>query len=289
LLPRLKNQTLESIYFGGGTPSSLKQELIEKLLKDLKSYFNFSQTIEISFECNPEDANKDFLQALSALGITRISFGIQSLNHSFLKILGRRHSPEDCRQAIATAKNVGFTNINADLMTCLPNQTSEELEQDIDSYLELELAHYSVYELTVEVATPFYSRSLRGELPLPDEDLALKMLKTIAQKFTQRGYDNYEISNFSKPGFSSKHNLGYWSGWEYLGLGCGAHSYFYHEENKRVSAQRFANVSSVSAYKAKILQAKIPFAWTENLPFEKLSKDLILTGLRKLQGFQCAR
>lgn len=204
-----------SIYFGGGTPSLLQPSELEEFL----SYFSYDQkTCEITLECNPITLTDNYLEELSSTDINRISLGIQSLNPTFLKYLNRRHSPELVQEVISQLREKGFKNISGDLIYGIPTQTKEDLEADIEKFLNLDLDHISIYCLSLDSDSKLY-----GDVDkLPQDELASEMYQLICTKLELAGFKQYEISNFAKSGFESKHNLSYWEQKDYLGIGAGA-------------------------------------------------------------------
>ena len=212
-------RSVSSVYIGGGTPSLLGKNIVP-LMKSVFDNFDVLPQAEITAEANPESA-KDFLQPAMDAGINRISIGIQSSSDKMLKTLGRLHNPDEAKAAVLKAESVGFKNISGDLMIALPGSDISDLDRDIDFLLSLPLNHISTYILKAEKNTPLYSkRSL-----LPNEDTAAKMYLHTCWRLQNAGFSHYEISNFAKPGFEGKHNLGYWQCGEYLGVGPGAHSF----------------------------------------------------------------
>lgn len=210
----------DTVYFGGGTPSLLSAQQISAVL----SAADISDGAEISVECNPESADLAYLCGLKAAGVNRISFGIQSLNNAELKALGRLHSAGKAVEAIASAEKAGFGNISADIMLATPVQTAESLSRTLDLLLKLPLTHVSAYLLKVEKGTPLsLDRSLLEKVP--DEDDTADMYLMTAEKLSAAGFEQYEISNFSRKGFECRHNLKYWRCKEYFGVGPSAHSF----------------------------------------------------------------
>ena len=228
--PSLQDYTVDTIYIGGGTPSVLPHKLLKKLIEAIKKNCNISNMAEFTMEVNPASGIKKTLQKIKKYGINRISIGLQSADDNELLELGRIHTKADFDACFNAAREVGFNNISVDLMFSLPNQTLENFDKSIDYVLSKKPEHISVYSLKVEENTPFYQK--KDNLNLPDENTDRSMYEHAVNKLAKFGYDQYEISNFSKKGFQSAHNLKYWNCQEYLGLGVSAHSYF---ANKRFS------------------------------------------------------
>lgn len=223
-----------SVFFGGGTPSILEAEQIGKILTLLKERFEFLEDVEISIECNPGTANQQKLEAYRAYGINRISFGLQSADNEELKLLGRIHTWEQFLETYQSAREAGFSNINVDLMSSLPGQSVDSWKATLEKVLALEPEHISAYSLIIEEGTPFYERyeadaRLReeGEVPeyLPSEDAEREMYRLTEVMLQRAGMKRYEISNYAKEGYECRHNVGYWTGTEYVGFGLGASSY----------------------------------------------------------------
>ncbi len=222
--PRAKERIVDTIYFGGGTPTLLPIDDFSKILQTVASHYTLSSDCEITAECNPATADFAYLSSLRALGVNRLSIGLQSVHENELRALGRAHSFADFKAVFADARRAGFDNISVDLMYGIPNQTEESFRASIASLCDLEPEHISSYGLKIEDGTPF-SR-MQESLLLPDEDTEYRMYCLLTHELEKRAYHKYEISNFAKAGRHSRHNLRYWHGEEYLGFGVAAHSYF---------------------------------------------------------------
>lgn len=214
-----------TLYFGGGTPSILEPREMERLLEVLHASFEIRPDCEFSFEMNPDDAEPVKLRAFRNLGMNRVSLGVQSLNDALLKEMNRPHDSKQAAQAVSFLREAGFENISLDLIAKLPGQKLEDFEASIQSAIQLNASQVSIYDLDVHEKTIFGARRREGRLVLPSEEIHFQMLETAEDLLAAAGYDHYEITNFSKPGFQSKHNLIYWHNEEYLGLGPGAFSY----------------------------------------------------------------
>ncbi len=228
-------EPLKSAYFGGGTPSLLSAEQLKRLSDALLTLFPPEKDAEITVEANPGTLKPDLLKAARDAGINRLSLGVQAKQDRLLKILGRIHSFEEAAQAVELAFAAGFHNISCDVMFALPKQTDEELLETLESVCRFGIQHISCYSLILEEGAPLKKRVLSGELPLPDEETCRRMQLKVVDSLEARGFLRYEISNFALPGFESQHNMVYWTGGEYLGLGCSAHSY--------MRGERFCNPS----------------------------------------------
>lgn len=218
----------DTVYLGGGTPSLLGGERLCKILETAKTAFRITEGAEITLEANPADDLLNTLESVKNAGVNRLSLGVQSAVSDELKILGRRHTNQDVVKTVADAKRVGIGNISCDLMLGIPNQTEKSLNESIDFLLTLEIPHISVYLLKIEQGTPFYQ--MADSLDLADDDKAAALYLQAAARLKEAGYEHYEISNFAKKGYESRHNLKYWNLEEYLGLGPAAHSFM---EGKR--------------------------------------------------------
>lgn len=233
-----ENMTVDTVYFGGGTPTLLPICEFEKIMESVSTSFSLADDCEISSECNPATADREYLGELRKLGVNRLSIGLQSAQEEELMALGRVHSYEDFVNTYTYARAAGFENISADLMYGIPQQTLASFEDSIDKLISIEPEHISAYGLKIEEGTPF--GKVADKLTLPDEDTEWEMYELLGNKLAKSGYDKYEISNFARAGYESRHNLKYWTGEDYLGFGVSAHSLFLGE--------RFANSRDISAY-----------------------------------------
>lgn len=219
--PMLADRMADTVYFGGGTPSLLGGKRLSKLLQILSSRFSIAPHAEITVECNPDSMDADLLHVLRKAGVNRLSIGVQSAHDAELHLLGRRHTFAQACTAVRNAQQAGFDNISVDLMYGLPGQSEQMLLQSVDALLALHPQHLSCYSLKLEPGTP-----MGQEQPvLPDDDAQADWYLSLCARLTQAGYIHYEISNWAKPGFYSRHNSRYWTLSDYLGLGPGAHSY----------------------------------------------------------------
>jgi oxygen-independent coproporphyrinogen-3 oxidase len=216
--------TANTIFFGGGTPSLLQPDQIGALIRTCRESFEMPVGGEITMECNPGSVTLDYLRAVKAQGVNRLSFGAQSADLNELKLLGREHSFEQVVSAIRNARAAGFEAVNVDLIFGLPHQHLETWQRTLDSALEIDPDHISLYALTIEQGTPMHDWVRRGEVPYPDPDAAADMYEYAERTLGAAGYDHYEISNWCKPGHECQHNLIYWRNEPYFGLGAGAHS-----------------------------------------------------------------
>jgi len=228
--------TADTVYVGGGTPTCLGARLLGKVIQEAKNRFPVAPDAEITVECNPESTDKKILDMMKKQGVNRLSFGVQSADDNELKALGRVHTFDEVKTAVALAKERGFINISLDLMYGLPGQTKEGFLDSVAKCLVLEPTHLSCYSLTLEPATPMG----RLKLPLPDDDAQADVYLALCEFLREKGFEHYEISNFAKPGYSSRHNRKYWDLSDYIGLGPGAHSF--------MNGKRFEFARDVKAY-----------------------------------------
>lgn len=237
-----------TVYMGGGTPSVLPAELMEKLLVRLQNVFGTAEDCgqgkempwEFTVECNPGTIAPAYLKMLRRYGVNRLSFGVQTFDDVLLKRIGRIHTGAQAREAMELARAAGFRNVSMDLIYGLPDETIEMLQHDLETMISLQPEHISIYGLQLEEGTAFARMKEMGKLSLPDDDTVEAMYDAMTSFLPQHGYARYEISNFAKPGFESRHNLSYWQDVPYLGLGAAAHSY--------LEGQRYENVRDIPAY-----------------------------------------
>ncbi|MBI4201641.1 MAG: radical SAM family heme chaperone HemW [Chloroflexi bacterium] len=249
-------QSVATIFFGGGTPSYLPPQHIQRLLDTARNYFQVLDTAEVSLESNPGDITPERLGAWRAAGVNRLSIGVQSLDDGLLQLLGRRHTASQAMGAYCAARDTGFANVNLDLMFGLPGQTLAQWRDTLEHTLALGPAHLSMYCLTLEEGTPLEAWVRTGKVPEPDPDLAADMYELAQRLAAEAGYRQYEISNWSLPGREARHNLAYWRSQPYLGVGPGAHSY--------LGGWRFAVIKSPARYVQRVeaCAGLAPAGWT---------------------------
>ena len=236
----LKTHKITSVFFGGGTPSYIKESYIKNILDQLRSRFDINSNAEITLESNPVDLNIRKLTNLLEMGINRLSIGIQSFSDPLLTKLGRNHDKNTALRSIQNTLQAGFKNFNVDLMYGIPTQTVAQWQSSLETINRFKITHLSTYNLTFEKGTPFYSWRKQGKLNNLSDKKTEEMYLMQKEYLPQIGFEHYEISNWSKPNMKSKHNLRYWSGKEYLGIGAGAHSY--------LNNKRFSNIKSPKSY-----------------------------------------
>jgi oxygen-independent coproporphyrinogen-3 oxidase len=268
-----KYTSLETIYIGGGTPSSLDLGLLETLLKTIKETIPLNNIIEYSIETNPNDLTKEFAELIFSYGVNRVSIGVQTFHQKHLTFLGRTHNQQDVYNGIEVLKETGFTNISVDMMFSLINQTLEELQEDITKVLALGINHISYYSLILEEKTKLYYMYEHDKVTLNEDDLEAKMYDLVINELESNGFKQYEISNFAKDGKTSLHNLSYWTNKEYLGLGSGSHSLY----NK----QRFFHINNVKEYISNV--SKKQFLEYDYYEYDTITDEMIL-GLRLTKG-----
>jgi len=261
---------VKSIYIGGGTPSVLSMTNLNKLFNIIK-LFKVSNNCEFTFECNVNDINEEFLSLLKENGVNRLSIGVESFNEYNLKYLNRKHDKKDIIKNINLAKKY-FDNINVDLIYALPIETMFTLKKDISEILKLDVSHISTYSLIIEPHTAFYNKKIK---PI-DEELDAKMYEYICKKLAKNGYIHYEVSNFSKVGKASIHNMTYWSNQEYYGFGLGSHGF--------INSVRYENTRNFNKY----LERRFRLNEVLMSTIEDMENELML-GLRKLEGINIVR
>lgn len=234
----LSHRRVDTVYLGGGTPTVLDGEELATILHTVKGCFALKEDAEITVECNPVTGAEPLLRRLREAGVNRISIGVQSAVAEELKLLGRPHGFGEVTEVFAAARRAGFENISADVMFGIPAQTVQSFSQTLEAVLELSPTHISAYGLRIEEGTPFYG--MQKSLPLPDEDAEAEMAERVAARLRSAGYEHYEISNYAKSGYRSRHNMRYWLGADYLGFGPGAHSY--------LDGERFETARDRAAY-----------------------------------------
>ena len=244
----LERPTLASVFFGGGTPSYLPPNDLQRLMDAIREAFALPAHVEATLEANPGDCSPGRLAAMRDAGFNRVSIGVQSFSDAELAMLGRRHDAARAAQAVRDARNAGFENVSIDLMFGLPGQPVAVWERSVEQAIRLETDHLSAYSLTLEPGTPLEADVRLGRTPEPDPDLAAEMYLRAQTMLGDAGLQQYEISNWAKPGMESVHNLAYWRSLPYLGVGPGAHSYLYGVGGLDAFGVRFANVNPPRAY-----------------------------------------
>lgn len=271
----LANLTIETVYFGGGTPSLLKTSELDLILKSLASNFDLSEVKEFTLEANPDDLNSDYLGYLQTTPINRLSIGIQSFESAHLTWMNRVHSAEEAEESVKLAKAFGFQSLSLDLIYGLPNLSQAQWESNIEKVLALDPDHISAYCLTVEPGTALAHEVKKGKVKLIEEEVAEAQFIYLRKRLLENGYEHYEISNFAKPGKFALHNTNYWKGLTYLGIGPGAHSFS--------GPQRSWNVSHNLQYIDALMSGHLPLE-KENLTVNNQVNEYIMTSLRTQWG-----
>lgn len=273
---------INTIYIGGGTPSFIDSKHIVYIINAIKESFNVKENAEITIEVNPRTVTKNKLEDYIKCGINRISIGLQTTNNELLKQIGRIHTYEQFLETYNLIRMVGFNNINVDLMLALPNQTIKDLEDSLNKVIMLKPEHISVYSLILEEKTKLYDLVESGKLELLDENIEREMYWKVKNVLEQNGYKHYEISNFAKQGYESKHNLNCWNQEEYLGIGLAAHSYLH--------SKRYSNTENLEQYINKLLDEEgiknDIVTVHEEQTLEDKQKEYMLLGLRKIEGIK---
>ena len=280
------NQKISTIYFGGGTPSILTAVQFTNIFEALHDTFDIDDCDEITVEANPgTNLTHEYLNALQRLGVNRLSLGVQSFDDDLLRILGRIHNSNEAIEAVNLAKSI-FENVSLDLMYDLPNQNLKTLKNTIATAIKLNPQHISIYGLEIEESTAFGRLNELGQLNLPNDEESDKMYEYIMNELPKHGFNRYEISNFAKASFESKHNLGYWSDVTYLGFGAGAHSYINSECGMQNSefGLRFSNVTDVQEYIKGVDKCL-----EEIVNKERAMEEFCFLSLRKAEGINTER
>ena len=271
---------LRTLYIGGGTPTALSAQQLAYLLTELPKVMDLSEVEEFTIEANPGDLDPDKIAVLKDSQVNRVSLGVQTFDNKMLKRIGRSHQEQDIYDNIRHLKQAGFDNISIDLIYALPGQTMDQVKENVAKAIDLDIPHMSLYSLILENHTVFMNRMRRGKLPLPKEELEAEMFEYIIDELEKAGFEHYEIYNFSKPGFESRHNLVYWDNAEYYGLGAGASGY--------VDGIRYKNHGPIRHYLEAIEAGKARIT-EEHLTLEEKMEEELFLGLRKKSGVSKAR
>lgn len=267
---------VETIYLGGGTPTCLSGQALAQIIDDIYANFPIAKDVEISCEVNPGTSSKLDLSLLKKAGVNRLSIGVQSFNDEKLSYLGRIHDRQQIYTTYATAREVGFNNLNLDLIFAIPDQTVSDWQDSLEAALSLKPEHLSLYNLKLEEGTPFYEDYLQGRLQPVREELDLLMYKKAISTLKRSGYEHYEISNFARPGFIARHNLRYWHYRPFLALGPGAHGF--------AGNLRYANTVNLEKYQSLIKSRALPWEEILYLTQKDLMTEFLMMGLRVLEG-----
>lgn len=266
----------QTLYFGGGTPSVLPLRLLAQILEEMQRIFSFPPSCEMTLEANPKTLSKTKLSCLKKSGINRLSLGVQSFDEALLATLGRAHTAQEARAAFYLAKEEGFTDINLDFIFGIPGQSLPLWENTLKEAVKLSPTHLSIYGLTLEPQTPLKQRLLRGEITLPPAEEEAEMFLFAHEFLRARGYQHYEISNYARPAYQSRHNWFYWRHQEYLGLGAGAYSY--------IKGRRFSNDLHPRDYVKRIEEKNSAVVFCEDIDQKKALEENLMLALRTQEG-----
>lgn len=267
---------LNTIYIGGGTPSSLPVGEITKIMDTINKNFSISSGAEITIECNPSSLTKEKAKDYISAGINRFSLGLQSAQNSHLKTLGRLHTADTFKNAVEILHSLDVKNINGDLMLGIPNQTKEDVVNSVNFLAGLNVQHISIYMLELEGDTPFKRLYDNNMLPLPTDEETIELYNTAKETLEKFGFNRYEVSNFAKLGFESKHNKNYWNRGEYLGVGASAESF--------INGFRFGNTKDIKSYNLYISKEEIPLEYKEKVTNEEALEETVMLSLRTENG-----
>jgi putative oxygen-independent coproporphyrinogen III oxidase len=270
-------ELVDTVYFGGGTPSLLSPEQLQTIVGAVRQRFDVAIDAEVTIEINPGKINREKLAAFCGLGINRASFGLQTFDDNELARLGRSHDAEDARRTFAELREAGFDNISFDLIAGLPGQTMTGWQKNLDEAFSLRPEHLSFYLLEVHQGTPLAEHIKKGMQPNPDEDLAADMYEVMLDVAGANGYEHYEISNLCQPGFRSRHNTKYWTGAPYYGFGCSAHSY-------DGACRRWSNERDVLKYMEDIEQRGTAIVNENKLTEDERRAEAVFLGMRMMEG-----
>ena len=274
---------VQSIFFGGGTPSTFHPQNIGKLLEHIAGQVPLLRNCEITLEANPGTVDRENFYGYRKYGVNRISIGVQSFQPRLLQFLGRVHSADEAKRALDVVRAAGFDNFSLDLIYANPGQTLEDLTDDLETALNFESPHLSAYNLTIEEGTPFDHEYRRGRMKLLNEEEEIAMAELIESRLTSAGLERYEISNYARHGFQSRHNVNYWRGGDYLGIGAGAHSYR-RGTGDGAYGHRWWNEKSPARYMSKIEASGNAVMEREQTDLEKAAGEFMFSGLRLMDG-----
>lgn len=275
-------RSVKTVFFGGGTPSTFEGNSIGAVLDEAARLFGFDERTEITLEANPGAVDASRFRDYRACGVNRVSIGAQSFDASLLQFLGRVHSADETRQALSSVRESGFDNFSLDLIYGIPGQTVDGVSRDLSQALEHEPPHLSAYNLTIEEGTPFHARYRQGLLKPLDEEVEIEMAACIESTLADAGLERYEISNYAHPGLESRHNLNYWEGGDYLGIGVGAHSH--HRRPDDPLGERWQNERLPTGYMRLTEEAGHAVTERERPELRQAMAECLFTGLRMIAG-----
>ncbi len=275
-----EREGVDTIYFGGGTPSQLNVEEVERILRAVHDSFDTSETAEVTFEINPEDACEEYLKDLRSLGIDRLSIGVQSFFDDDLKFMRRVHDQEQARSSIKSAVSAGFERYSVDLIFGVPAQPEEYWAANLEIAADMDVPHISTYSLTVEERTPLWKQVQLGRVIPEDDEIHAERFRFAMDYLREAGYEHYEISSFAADGHRSVHNHRYWSHSNYLGFGPAAHSFWW----RGLPARRWSNVRNLNRYQAFLAGHTRPIEGQEALTIDTLAREYVMLRLRTSDG-----
>ncbi|CUA79950.1 radical SAM family heme chaperone HemW [Anoxybacillus suryakundensis] len=273
---RFPTPRLQTVFIGGGTPTSLTAKQLERLLRAIHRIVPLASNVEFTVEANPDGVSDEQLHVLKQWGVNRLSFGVQTFDDELLTRIGRTHTKETAIETIERAHELGFYNINIDLMYGLPTQTIAQLKETLHMMFSLPIQHVSAYSLIIEPKTVFYNLMRKSTLSLPSQEEEAYMYEIIMEQMEQHGYKQYELSNYARNGFYSRHNMTYWNNEYYYGFGAGAHSY--------MNGVRYVNAGPIKKYIQLIQQGQLPYVDTHVVSKEEEMEEYMFLGLRKIEG-----
>ncbi|MCL6599962.1 MAG: radical SAM family heme chaperone HemW [Alicyclobacillus macrosporangiidus] len=272
---------LQTVFFGGGTPTLLSARQLDQVFAALHRCFRLAEGVEVTVEANPGTVDEEKLALLREAGVNRLSFGAQTFNERLLLAIGRLHDAGTIRRSVAMAQDVGFTNLNLDLMFGLPDQTLEDVRESVREVVRLGVSHVSAYWLKVEPGTPFARWRDEGLLSLPGEDLEADMYDLVRDELAAAGFVHYEVSNFARPGCEARHNLVYWHNEPYWAAGVGVHGYAF--------GRRYENVRGLQEYAAQVQAGRRPWGAAHEVSAAESAEDTLMLGLRLREGVSAER
>jgi len=276
-------RSVQTIFFGGGTPSTFQPSSIARILESTDALFPIDSTCEITLEANPGTVESANFAGYRSFGVNRISVGVQSFQPHLLKFLGRVHSADEAVKALHVIGDAGFENFSLDLIYANPGQTLRDLENDLDTALGFQSPHLSAYNLTIEEGTPFHHEYRSGRISLLSEDQEIAMGELIERRLSDAGLQRYEISNYARPGFHSRHNVNYWQSGDYLGIGAGAHSHK-RVANDGIYGRRWWNEKNPARYMNKISESGQAVTDAEESDLTRATGEYMFSGLRLTEG-----
>jgi oxygen-independent coproporphyrinogen III oxidase len=276
-------RTVRTIFFGGGTPSTFHPSSIGRILEGADALFSIDSDCETTLEANPGTVDRQNFAGYRTAGVNRISIGVQSFQPHLLKFLGRAHSADEAIKALQAIGDAGFNNFSLDLIYANPGQTLQDLEKDLDTAASFQSPHLSAYNLTIEEGTPFHHEYHGGRIRLLSEDVEIAMAELIERRLNDAGLQRYEISNYARPGFHSRHNVNYWQGGDYLGIGAGAHSHT-RTGTQGALAQRWSNEKNPGRYMSQVRETSQAVVNREAIDYETAASEFMFLGLRTTEG-----